>query len=168
MRRAIRLLGLLSALAPLITAQDPTPATKPPVPSVRVGVFEVVPAEAEALDTVRQSFRFGFTVERVVEDGAGLTREENGLVRDGRIGLRLYQGSDHQGGKDGKDAVSRLADLLETKRGERDPEHGARTPLLIGRKDQLRLTILGRSGARELWIFEREDGARVVIERRDN
>ena len=109
-----------------------------------------------------------FTARRIITMNGYRPLAQAVLVRDGRIGLRLYQGSDHQGGKDGKDAVSRLADLLETKRGERDPEHGARTPLLIGRKDQLRLTILGRSGARELWIFEREDGARVVIERRDN
>lgn len=141
------------------TAQDPV------APGLRISVLELVPPDAVAIATRRQSFGFRFAIESVIEDGAGLAGGDGPAAPGPSLALRMYQGADRQGGKD---AVSRLMELLEIGRGERDPENLTRTTLPIGRKDRLRLTLLRRFGANELWILERADGARVVIERRNH
>jgi hypothetical protein len=158
MRTLFHVTSLL-ALAIGAVSQD-TPPTQEPAPTVTISVLEVRATAATALSTRLLSYDFEFEIVRVIDDAARVTAA-GGTAREGKLDFRCFQGFDKQSGKD---AATRLIDLLDAKPSELEPVDWVQRPYVLGDSGVLRLTILCRAPAlRDLWILERSDGRRATI-----
>jgi hypothetical protein len=158
MKALVHMVALL-ALALGAVSQD-TPPTQEPAPTVEVSVLEVRATAAASLSTRLLSYGFDFEIVRVIDDAAGVAAAQ-GTPLEGKLDYRCFQGFDKQSGKD---AATRLLELLDAKPSEVEPVDWVQRPYVLGDSGVLRLIILHRAPAlRDLWILERADGRRTTI-----
>ncbi len=143
--RGLALLLVAACAAPKPAAPPPEPAPVPAVGPHAAAVREVRPVSAAAIDTRRLSYLFEFV----------------DVATNGHIYFRTFQGADVE---NGKDAASRLIELLDATPGERKSETIWERPFVLASTGTLRFSILSRPlPERDSWIFERPDGRRASV-----